>query len=149
MSSQYPSHRLSSSRRQVVAEIVRLVTPDYPKLEEPERARVLASVTSFVSSQIDAMPSFIALPYRIAISLFQLLPVLRYGRGFKSLDDDTKESYLAIWSDATIGPFGDFIKLIRSCALLAYFDHPDVTRRLPAMQAGAAVVAREAPLDGA
>lgn len=128
----------------MVAEIVRLVTPGFPTLEDPERARVLAAVTGFVSSQIEAMPSFMSSPYCIAISAFRLLTVLRYGRFFEALDEEAKRAWLASWSDSKLGPFSDFIKLIRSCALLAYFDHPDVTQRLPAMNP---VDARAAALE--
>ena len=134
MSSERIPQRLSPTRRQVVAEIVRLTIPDYPGLDDGERARVLASVMTFVTAQIEALPSFLAVPYRIVITVFWMLPILRFGKTFPSLDDPSKQSYLALWSDARFGPFRDFIKLIRSCALLAYFDHPDVTPRLPAMK---------------
>lgn len=123
--------RLSSTHRDVVTEIVRLVTPLFPPLDDATRARVHSSVTAFVTSQIEGLPSFMGLPYRIAISAFQLLPILRFGRGFRSLDESTQKAYLAAWSDAKLGPFRDFIKLIRSCALLAYFDHPEVIQNLP------------------
>ncbi len=115
--------------------MVRLISPAYPQLDEAQRTRVLASVTAFVTSQIEGMPRFLAIPYGIAITAFEMLAILRFGRGFRSLDDASREHYLALWSDAKLGPFRDFIKLIRSCTLLAYFDHPEVTRQLPAMHA--------------
>jgi hypothetical protein len=124
----------------VVAEMVRVISPAYPELDDAQRARVLTSVTAFVSSQIEAMPRFLAIPYGIAITAFQLLAILRFGRGFRSLDETSQRSYLAMWSDAKLGPFRDFVKLIRSCTLLAYFDHPEVTRQLPAM------IARPSPV---
>ncbi len=132
MSSAPIPRRLSSTRREVVAEIVRSVVPADLDLDELERTRVHSAVTGFVTSQIEALPSFLAVPYRAAITAFQLLPILRFGRRYLSLEDASKQSYLALWSDSPFGPVRDFIKLIRSCALLAYFDHPDVRRHLPA-----------------
>ncbi len=115
-----------------MAEIIRLIVPAYPDLEETERARIHSAVTAFVASQIESLPAHLYGPYRLAITLFGLLPLLRFGKRFALLDETVKEAYLALWSDGPIGPTRDFVKLIRGCALLAYFDHPDVRRRLPA-----------------
>jgi hypothetical protein len=113
-----------------MVEIVRLTVPAYPDLDDQARARVDADVTDFVASQIGALPSFMHLPYRLGITAFQLLSLLRHGRRFAFLPKPAKESYLSFWSDGKIGPMRDFVKLIRSCALLAYFDHPEVRKRL-------------------
>lgn len=123
--------RLSQSQRQLVAKIVGLVLPERPSLSAPERARVRSAVTGFVASQIEALPTFMALPYRVALLAFQLLPTLRYGRRFDGLNEASQAAYLALWSEGPVAPARDFIKLIRSCALLAYFDHPDVRSQLP------------------
>ncbi len=114
----------------MVDEIVQLLTPDDPVLAPAERTRVQSSVSGFVASQVEGLPSFMAMPYRLAISAFGLMSVLRYGRGFCSLEDSRKRAYLALWSEFPIGPPRDFVKLIRGCALLAFFDHPDVTRAM-------------------
>ena len=123
--------RLSQSQRQVVAEIVGLVLPERPSLSAPERARVHSAVTGFVASQIEAMPTFLALPYRVTLVAFQLLSTLRYGRRFDGLNEASQAAYLALWSEGPVAPARDFTRLIRSCALLAYFDHPDVRSHLP------------------
>lgn len=144
MSFQSTPRRLSSSRRRVVTEIVRLMTPDYPDLGEPERSRARSAATAFVTSQIEGLPPFMAFPYGIAITAFELLPLLRFGRPFQALDEEAQRAYLSRWNDAKLGPFRDFVKLIRSCALLAYFDHPDVIRGLPGAHDG-----RPAEIDSA
>ena len=48
------------------------------------------------------------------------------------LDPEQSRRYLAAWDRAPIGLCRDFVKLLRSCALLAYLDHPLVTRQLEA-----------------
>jgi hypothetical protein len=123
--------RLSASQRRVVGEIVRLLLPAHPSLEPAEAAGVHSAVTDFVEVEIGALPSFIRVPYRFTITAFRLLPALRWARPFEALPPAAQRSALSLWSGSPIGPMRDFVKLIRGCALLAYFDHPQVARRLP------------------
>ena len=125
------SKPLSPTRRRTIDEIVRILLPENPGPADGDRERVRIAVTDFVVSQIEAMPTFIGIPYRAAVSGFELLAIARFGRVFLALSDAEKASYLAAWADAPVGPARDFVKMIRSCALLAYFDHPDVARHLP------------------
>ena len=121
---------IPSRQRHVVAEIVGLVTPA-EFLPDPEaRARVQDDATDFVCSQIAAMPSFLRVPYRLALTAFNLLPVLRWARPFARLPERARATYLSAWSDGGISLNRDFVKLLRSCALLAYFDHEEVRRQL-------------------
>jgi hypothetical protein len=118
--------------RRVVAEIVQLLTPGYPVLAPDTQVRVHDDVMQFVASQIMALPEFLRVPYRLAITAFALLPIVRYGRPFLALPDDAKHAWLALWSDGKIGATRNFVKLIRGCALLAYYDHPLVRAELVA-----------------
>jgi len=110
--------------------MLRLITPEVAGLDAGVRARVHEDVVAHVVTQIEQMPSILALPYRLALWAFGLLPVLRYGRTFLGLTPPRQAVYLSSWSNAVIAPARDFIKLIRSCALLAYFDHPQVCEAL-------------------
>lgn len=121
---------LSHRETGVLRGIVTLVLPAYPDLDEGARGAVERDVTDYVSTQIASMPSFLRLPYRLALLGFALLPLIRYGRSFKGLPEDRKASYFAWWNDARFSPMRDFVKLIRSTALLVYFDHPLVRERL-------------------
>jgi hypothetical protein len=132
---------LSSNQRRVVSEIIRLITPLFPGLETHIQASVHADVTDFVASQVEAMPSFLRLPYMLAITTFHLLPIVRYGTHFLGLEQEAKAAYLSFWSNGKIGAMRDFIKLIRSCAVLAYFDHADIRRQLDADRLRSAAVA--------
>ncbi len=100
-------------------------------MPDPEiRARVQEDATDFVCSQIAGMPSFLRLPYRLALVVFNWLPLLRWARSFARLPEPAKAAYLSFWSDGGISLNRDFVKLLRSCALLAYFDHEEVRRQL-------------------
>jgi hypothetical protein len=123
---------LSELERRTVADIVALVIPEFPRLEATVRAHVHDDVCRYVLDQIGSMAGFLAGPYRLAILGFEALPVLRYGRAFHALPRRRQHAYLSFWSAAPLGAMRDFVKLIRSCALLAYFDHPDVRTVLEA-----------------
>jgi hypothetical protein len=92
-------------------------------------------VERFVALQVENIPTYLRVPYLVAVAGFQWLPVLRFGRRFLSLPLESQRSYLALWSESPLAPMRDFIRLIRNCALLAYYDHPDVRRALGADRA--------------
>jgi hypothetical protein len=122
------------SRRQtaVVSAILRVLEPEYPELDEVERASAHGDVTRYVAAQIQGMPTHLRLPYKLALLAFDCLPLLRHLHRFVSLPAASQRDYLALWTDSPIGPMRDFVKLIRSSGLLVYYDHPLLTRRLVA-----------------
>ena len=130
--------RLSPGRIRVLSEIVDALLPDAPALDTAPRSEVHADVTAFVTRQVEAMPAFLAWAYRLAITAFDALAGLRHGRRFVSLEPARQRAYLELWSHSPIGPMRDFVKLIRSCSLLAFFDHPQVHARFAAGDPGAA-----------
>ncbi len=124
-----------SHETKVIRRLVQLLLPRYPELETAVRAGVEHDVTAFVAGQIRSMPSFLRLPYRLALFACNWLAVLRYGKPLLALGDAAAAAYLSLWSSAGIGPTRDFVKLIRSCTMLAYFDHPRVRDGLDAAPA--------------
>lgn len=129
---------LSAGQRRIVGGLVRLLVPDYPDLDAATQETVLRDASDFVCSEIRAMPSYLRLPYKLVIAGFATLAFVRYARRFTSLRADQGRAYLAFWADSRIGPMRDFVKLIRSCALLAYFDHPLVAAQLRRQRTGSA-----------
>lgn len=127
---------LSGHGQRVVAALVHLVVPEFPALEPATRRSVEDEVGRYVASQIAGMPGYLALPYRLALRIFDGLPRLFYLQPFVRLDAARGTRYLERWSNAPLAPMRDFVKLVRSCALLAYFDHPAVVAQL---QSGTAV----------
>ena len=123
---------LGRRRERTVGEIIACIVPTLPALEDATRAAVLADVNRFVSSQILALPDFLRIPYQLALTGFDWLPILRWGAPFHALDGERRVAYVALWSDAPLGAPRNFLKLIRSCALLAYYDHPSLAAPLGA-----------------
>lgn len=136
------SVRINAHNTKVIARLVQLLAPQYPALDAAARTAVEHDVTAFVVSQVKSMPSFLRVPYRLALLGFDWLAVLRYRRSFVALPDVAATAYLSLWSDGGLAVTHDFVKLIRSCALLAYFDHPQVRAGLEAAQPARPAVPR-------
>ncbi len=115
---------LRRGRERTVALIVDCLTPAFPALDPEARATVLVDVTRFVGSQIQALPEFLRTPYKLALLGFEWLPVVRWRRRFSRLDGARRAAYVDMWSESPAGALRNFMKLIRGCALLAYYDHP-------------------------
>lgn len=122
--------RVRPGQRRTVAAVVERLLPAAPQLPAEARRRVAEASTRFVVVEIESIPRFLRLPYLLACVGFEWLAVLRYGRPFSRLSLEAQQSYLSLWSDFPVGPPRDFVKLIRGCALLAYFDHPEVRAAL-------------------
>ena len=127
-----PSPQLRRSQTAVLSAVIELIIPAYPNLESETRRTVHRDVTRYVGSQIQSMPGFLRLPYKLALVAFDWLALLLHRRTFLHLAADSRLAYLAFWSEGPLGPMRDFVKLIRSSALLVYFDHPLVLQQLEA-----------------
>jgi hypothetical protein len=120
------SRILALASNRTVGMIVECLLPDFPALDPATRAWVVKDVSTFVMLQVGALPEFLRYPYRLALIAFKWLPVLRWGRSFVALDEPERRAYLERWADSPLAPTRNFVKLIRSCALLAFYDHPAV-----------------------
>ena len=121
-----------------LAPLAATLLPPYPELSAAARETVEREVARYVASLIAAMPDFLRIPYRGALLLFELLPMVRYGARFRDLPTERRAACLALWSDAPVAVMRDFVRLIRSTALLVYFDHPTVREKLEAERRDAA-----------
>lgn len=104
--------------------------PKEPQLTPEENAQVEKEVVSYLAGQILAMPSYLKIPYGLALRGFNYLACLRYGLPFTLIDQEKQVQYVRFWNRSPIGLMRDFIKLIRSCVLLSYLDHPLVLQEL-------------------
>jgi hypothetical protein len=123
-----PGLRLTKTLQAIVIAIL----PTYPQLDAGARVLVEHDVARYVARQITAMPSFLRVPYGFAMLAFDWLALLRYGRPFRSLKPERGARYVAWWNDSPVSFMRDFVRLIRSSALLVYFDHPAVAQQLAA-----------------
>lgn len=117
-------------------DIARPLLPSVPELPPDEARRVEDDLAGDLAAQIARLPAHLAAPFRVALVAFDLLPLLRFGRPYRALPIETQRRVVRAWSNAPIGAFRNFVKLVRSCALYTYLDHPIVTARLE--RAGAA-----------
>lgn len=115
-----------------VAGLVARLLPDYPPLDPATRAAAAAEVAAHVADQLAALPPYLRLPVRLALAAFAWLPLLVAGRPFAALPPARQATWLGWWSAAPLAPARDVVRLVRSVALLAWFDHPAVRARLEA-----------------
>ncbi len=115
---------------ELIKQLSRVFIPDNTFLDIEYTKTIENDVTEFVNSQIAAMPFFLQLPYKITLFIFNLLSIPSYKKPFLMLDSKQKREYVSSWENNKISKIRDFIKPIRSCALLRYFDHPIVLRIL-------------------
>ncbi|MCC6763044.1 MAG: hypothetical protein IT293_00130 [Deltaproteobacteria bacterium] len=128
-------HIAALATDRTVAAIAECLAPDFPRLDAATRAAVLSDVTAFTASQVGALPDFLRYPYRLVLMAFEWLAVPRYGRPFVALDAERRRAWVDLWAESPLGATRNFVKLVRSCALLAFYDHPALQDALR-LQAG-------------
>jgi hypothetical protein len=125
---------VSRRLREVLALTIDVLLPDHPSLDAATSRMVRNDVVSFVVGQVEGLPSFLKLPCLLTVTAFDLTPIFRKGRPFRRLDVAARARTFAAWDTSPLAPKRNYTKLIRSCALLAYYDHPAVLDALHAEQ---------------
>lgn len=110
--------------------LARPLFPCEPQLTAEKQAQVETEVVHYLAGQIMAMPAYLRHPYRLALHAFNLLSCLRFGLPYTLVNRSRQYRYVRLWARSPIGLMRDFIKLVRSCVLLAYLDHPLVMHEL-------------------
>jgi len=118
---------LTRREHEIVAAAADALVPGFPALPPADRARATADVARFLAQQVGAMPVVLRTPYRAALVAFDLAAVVRARRAFRRLETAGRVAHVAWWEDLGGLATRNFVKLLRSCALLAWFDHPLVT----------------------
>lgn len=126
------AHGLTTRERDVIRSATSALLPATPPLAPDVRTQVANDVAGFVASLIVRMPATLRVPYRVALLAFDTLPVVPHRRSFRGLDPATQQAWLRLWSDRGGTATRSFVKLLRSCALFAFFDHPQVIAALGA-----------------
>jgi hypothetical protein len=120
------ARRLSRHELWILCAVCDDLVPDRPALGRDAALEASGAVGAWVAGQVEALPGYLLLPYRAALLGFGWLPALRWGRPYPALPRPRRLAWLSGWSDGPLPPCRDFVKLLRSCALFAWFDHPRV-----------------------
>jgi hypothetical protein len=115
---------------ELLKHLARPLLPIEPPLSPEARCVVEGDVAAFLFAQIGSMPTYLRLPYEIALLVFNLLAAVPFGQPYQQLDPARQQRYLELWSGSPLRLGRDLIRLIRSCALLQFMDHPCVLARL-------------------
>ena len=114
----------------LVLAIARPLLPSFPPLSDAELNEAERDLEGFLAAQLSEMPRYLDLAFKVALVAFDWLPVLRYGRTYRGLPRETQARVVRAWSGSPIAAMRNFVKLLRSCALFAWLDHPIVAARL-------------------
>ena len=91
---------------------------------------VTADVAIFIEQQIGLLPKSLRIAVRLAITIFNLEPILFHGRTFTRLSQTARIEHMKRWESSRFAAKRDLIRYIRSLVLFNYYDHPDVRSRI-------------------
>ena len=100
------------------------------RLPEAERRAVTSDVMTFVSGQIQALPNRLRLLFRLGLVLFGLAVRLRHPFGLHALPPARRTRIVEAWAFGRWSSPRKLFRLVRSTALLAFYDHPAVAALL-------------------
>lgn len=101
---------------------------DTLNLKEPQK--VVSDVANFIYSEVQNLPRKFQVLFAIAMFGFNLLIFLRYFRLFSLLEKSTRTDIFNGWAYGKIAITRKLFKLVRSTALLAFYEHPKVLEAL-------------------
>lgn len=123
-----------STRSAQASPLLRAVSESFfpeKRLEHPaHHATVLDSVSSFVSEEMNALPGTYRFLLRFGLAGFAASTWLNTRRRFSSLPLETRVHYVRRWAWSSFTPARQLFRPLRSTALLAYYEHPDVSQAL-------------------
>jgi len=103
---------------------------DSVPLDEAARAAVLTRVATFVCGQIDALPESIGVLFTVGVTGFRTIVGATHLRGFCKLAPASRRRIFEAWAYGRIGLTRKLFRVVRSTALLAFYDDPVVTAAL-------------------
>lgn len=103
---------------------------DQVALTEEERPAVVAEVASFVQVQLGRLPRHLSILFGLGISVFRFYVRLRTFSSFCALPLDDRVKVLNSWAYGNITLFRNLFRVVRSLALLSFFEIPAVVAAL-------------------
>lgn len=104
----------------LLGSVVEALLPEEAGADAPRVARV----TRFVHLQLAALPLVLRALLRAGLLGFRVLTAIRHARGFCSLDLVTRRRVVRAWSFGPVAPARQLFRVLRSPALLAWYDLP-------------------------
>ncbi|MGH7897700.1 MAG: NAD(P)-dependent oxidoreductase, partial [Candidatus Binatia bacterium] len=99
-------------------------------IRDSERQILLGEVTSFLTGQIRALPRRLQLLFIVGVFGFATLVRLRHPLGLRAQPRGRRVAIVEKWAFGRFALGRSLFRLIRSTALLAFYDHPRVANAL-------------------
>ena len=80
------------------------------KAGEDSRLHTFDSETSFLLHQMNNMPDYLRLPFRMITFFFGIHTILFYGKTFPSLQPKQKEDIILKWKNSSLSFMSTFIR---------------------------------------
>lgn len=128
---------MAQTPRFIRALIEASVPVDELDLDPARREEVLAEAASFVQGQIGALPRRLELMFGLGTAVFRLYVRLTRMRSFCALAPGERRRIFEQWAYGRVTLFRALFKLVRSTALLAFYEHPAVREALDRASTGA------------
>jgi glycosyltransferase 2 family protein len=97
--------------------------------EAPEpREAIVDRVSAFVAGQNRALPWMLQVALKAGLAAFWVLVLLRYARPLPNLPPRKRRAVVHAWAWGRVGLARQLFRVLRSTALLAWYEDPDVQR---------------------
>ncbi len=97
---------------------------------DPVHPAAIQYAAKFVDGQVAALPTKLQLMFRAGMALFRFVTRLRFFRGYCDVSLEARRVWTKRWAEGRFALVRQLFKPVRATALLAYYDHEDVKRKL-------------------
>jgi hypothetical protein len=107
-----------------------LVPWDMVGLSKREQHETLESVVQFVRGQVKALSANLGVLFALGMLGFRIVVGLTHLRGFTRVSKDEQVRIVESWAYGKMALSRQLFRVLRSTALLAFFDHPNVRKAM-------------------
>jgi hypothetical protein len=93
-------------------------------------AEQATDVAAFIEGQIAALPPRLLTMFHLGMTFFRTVVHLRYLRSFCALSREKRQSIVDAWAFGRIALLRQLFRPVRSLAVLAYYERPEVIATL-------------------
>jgi len=103
---------------------------DSIQVADPERERVASIAADFVQGQLESLPAHVRIVFSLGMLAFRLFVRARYLSNFCRLPLDKRSAIVSDWAYGRVAVVRQLFRVVRSSALLAFYEIPDVRAAL-------------------